>query len=193
MNANCETCGASFSNRGNQKYCTYECRPPIMARTPKKLLKVPDLRNFPAALEDFMSQVRPDKFTTCWLWQGKTQSNNTQPRFSFGGKNYLAYRLAYVARYGAISELTQLRHECKNTLCVRPSHLTPIGRKSRRVGTGRDWKSGLCNEGLHDLSQPNSVLEIVGFSGHPQRTCRLCKNEKARAKTAQKNLENSSN
>lgn len=75
----------------------------------------------------FMSRVkkvrRRDRM--CWEWQGSCNAKG-YGWFWADGKNHRAHRWAYEHYVGPVPEGLQLDHLCRNTKCVRPSHLEPV-------------------------------------------------------------------
>lgn len=69
-------------------------------------------------------RVNPE--TGCWEWQG-TVLDNGYGQIKLDGRKYAAHRLFYEMHVGRIPRFLQLDHLCRNTRCVNPAHLEPVG------------------------------------------------------------------
>lgn len=129
---------------------------------------------------------RVAKGSHCWSWLGAHVSAScAYGRVRFGGKLWVAHRLAWTLANGPIPEGLDLQvcHHCDNPLCVRPDHLflgTALENtadsiaKGRRVhltrprgprsATPRDRE--VCRLGADGLR----VAEIVKLTGVARRT-----------------------
>lgn len=58
----------------------------------------------------------------CWNWLAGTRAG--YGRFEVRGKEWRAHRWSYCAIRGSIANGMDLDHECENTICVNPWHLT---------------------------------------------------------------------
>ena len=68
-----------------------------------------------------------NKTADCWLWMGAQIPKNG---FSYGFfQNQRAHRVSYKLSGGNIPKGMEIDHLCKNTLCVRPTHLEPVTHK----------------------------------------------------------------
>jgi hypothetical protein len=130
--------------------------------------------------ERFWSKVRKTK--GCWIW---TAGGRPYGRIGAGGTGaplLLAHRVSYEWKYGPIPDNLEIDHICRNTLCVRPSHLEAVtsqmnlGRRecSIRLLTMR------CGRG-HDLTV-EGVLIAYGQQTVARWRCRACARENARAR-----------
>lgn len=72
-------------------------------------------------MERFWSKV--DKTGKCWLWKASTLRG--RPTFWIDGRTRRAAQVAYEWEYGPLGEGLELFDECRNSLCVRPSHHYP--------------------------------------------------------------------
>ena len=75
----------------------------------------------PNTIDVFWSRV--DKEGTCWIWLGSR--SNRYGTFSFRGVSHQAHRFSYSLTH-QIPDGMELDHLCRNTFCVRPSHLEPV-------------------------------------------------------------------
>lgn len=117
----CAWCGKSFerqarivrAKKAKKTTCSQECR----------------LNEKRRAQLDFWSLVdRTDK-DGCWPWIGGIDTNG-YGFFEQDGKHIIAHRRAYELTNGTIPlgigyHGTEIRHECDNPPCCRPSHLVP--------------------------------------------------------------------
>ena len=74
----------------------------------------------------------------CWEW------NNHRNLKGYGclrkdGKNWLAHRYFYQARFGAIPVGCEIDHLCKNRACVNPEHVEAVSHKENII-RGRNTK-----------------------------------------------------
>jgi hypothetical protein len=121
----------------------------------------------------------------CWLWRGWRNSEG-YGRVRVPGQSgvALAHRVSYETLVGPIPEGKQLDHLCRNTACIRPSHLEPVTSRENTM-RGRNQVAVLarqthCKRG-HALKGGNLRLTRTG------RSCRRCNNEaRAAAKRAAK-------
>lgn len=73
--------------------------------------------------------------TGCWQWTGSVNRGG-YGQFAFGRRtnghmrNALAHRASYAIHVGAIPDGLEIDHLCRNRLCVNPTHLEPVDRKT---------------------------------------------------------------
>ena len=123
-----------------------------------------------------------------WLGRAKVGKGSSHPYgriyFRDSGKRLLtgAHRASYLAHKGAIGAGLTVHHECYNTLCVNPDHLSLLttaenvrdgnpGRKSltpKFSTAGRD----ACKWG-HPWTEENVRFRPSGYS-----ECKLCTHER---------------
>jgi hypothetical protein len=72
----------------------------------------------------FWSKV--DKSSGCWIWKAATYKGYKAHygHFWSNGKNVPAHRFSYEMCRGQIPDGMTINHDCRTTLCVRPSHLS---------------------------------------------------------------------
>lgn len=97
---------------------------------PQYALSVTDI---PPHLEaSFWSLVKIDWATGCWLWQGMETTNGygrfkvLSTRRKGGTVRISAHRIAYALAWGYVpaTEGVAVMHNCHNSRCVAPHHLT---------------------------------------------------------------------
>lgn len=136
VSLSCNECGAVFSRMASQvrfdrSFCSGACRTKhaIRVRCQKQKEQAPDR---------FWSFVR--KTRRCWLWTASTKAGG-YGQFSFGGKRWLAHRLAWFLTHGSVPSGVDVCHKCDNPTCVRPDHLF--------LGTGGDNARDSVSKGRH--------------------------------------------
>ena len=105
----------------------------------------------------------------CWEWTASCGGGGKPPRYGQfkvrAGLNVKAHRYSY----GAGPEDLSLDHLCRNTICVRPSHLEAVTIKVNILrGTSP------CALNHRKTSCPKGHLYYLGLDG--RRRCRKCKN-----------------
>jgi hypothetical protein len=97
----------------------------------------------------FASKV--DRSGDCHTWRG-TLSKIGYGHFSFGGRTYLAHRLAFLLA-GGDSGMPVVMHACDNPSCVNPAHLaggTHVENMADMDGKGRRNVTPKCGAHLRD-------------------------------------------
>jgi hypothetical protein len=123
-------------------------------------------------LKRFWSKVDKTDSSGCWVWIASRLKGGGQ--FSLNGKPYPAHRFAYELHFGHLPVDSDVRRSCKNSACVKPSHLLLDTRKSRLKHS-----HSICRNG-HSYSQGNTYMTGTGI-----RICRICRklrNKRWRAK-----------
>jgi hypothetical protein len=130
-------------------------------------------------IDRFWSRVEPfTALDACWLWKGRTHHNLGRYgvySWKFKGRRMdgRSHRLAYELLVGDAGET--LDHLCRNTLCVNPDHLEPVGNTEniRRGFPGRRVLAlgaiRTCIYG-HEISGRNAMLT----KGRRHPVCRTC-------------------
>lgn len=107
----------------------------------------------------------------CWIWRGKPGSRG-YCYFWYDGKKRLAHRFCYEVFVGPIPEGLVIDHLCRNTICVRGSHLEPVtDRINIARGTAppaRNMVATECSNG-HPFNEENTYVYPNG-----ERGCRTC-------------------
>jgi hypothetical protein len=111
----------------------------------------------------------------CWEWQRNVLRNGYGQK-SFGGKMYLAHRVAWTDMNGPIPQSMTLDHLCRNRKCVRPNHLEPVSIKVNILrGNGmaaKNKRQTHCHNG-HLFNEVNTYVCSEG-----SRNCRICNRKK---------------
>lgn len=109
-----------------------------------------------------------EKTETCWLWTGAL-NNRGYGQVRRRPHLFLAHRLAYEERYGAIPDGLVLDHLCRVTNCVNPEHLEAVTQRENMRRSVRKPRSH-CRHG-HEMTTENTIITPR------QRVCRTCKNK----------------
>jgi len=106
----------------------------------------------------------------CWEWIGATSGG--YGGLKVDGRMAKAHRLVYELLVGPIPDGLELDHLCRNTSCVKPSHLEPVthAENVRRGRAGENSKvKTQCPQG-HLYTGDNLVVT------NGRRVCRTCRN-----------------
>jgi len=120
----------------------------------------------------------------CWLWTASLVKGYGQFFVNHKGKakRYLAHRLAYLLAHGEINPKLDLDHLCRVRACIHPWHTEQVTRRVnllRGIGiSAQRARVTHCPRG-HEYTPENTWL-----SKRNQRTCRACKKQPSRRKTA---------
>lgn len=72
---------------------------------------------------EFEKRVQKDP-SGCHVWTGAVTTTAKAPIIHFGGRAYMAARVAWALNYGDLPENQPVRRICRNSLCVNSEHLT---------------------------------------------------------------------
>ncbi|MCU4296459.1 hypothetical protein D3I60_05085 [Brevibacterium permense] len=84
------------------------------------------------ALDRLTELITAKTDTGCWVTTPGTGSNNGRRNIGCGGKNWTTYRLTYVMFYGGHPNGMELSHDCDNSACCNPMHITPVRPRQNR-------------------------------------------------------------
>jgi len=103
----------------------------------------------------------------CWEWTGFL----VEGYGCYGnGKTRLAHRLAYISEVGDIPDGLVLDHLCRNTKCVRPSHLEPV------TSAENTRRSPFANKKNCPRGHPyTSVDKQAGLRRIVYKVCKTCR------------------
>lgn len=144
----CYGCGQARAAKGQNGYCSARCR--------------------------FDAKVT--RTQGCWEWAGASHNAKGYGRFDADGRRYLAHRYSYEQSVGPIPAGSEVDHLCKNTRCVRPSHLEAVTSEEhdRRSDQGSYLRARThCPKG-HPYSGSNLRLNKRGG-----RHCRQCDKDRS--------------
>lgn len=123
-------------------------------------------------MKEFWAKV--DKTKGCWYWQGGTNGRYGM----YCGQ--LAHRISYTLMIGEIPEGLEIDHLCRNTICVRPSHLEPVTHSENILrGHSFNRSKDRCPKG-HRYTSENTTIN------KGKRYCRTCKREDCKRRKAVK-------
>jgi len=135
-------------------------------------------------LRRFFAKITPTrhgKRSACWEWTGAIDGTG-YGRFGVRRKNRYAHCVAWVIEHGPIPYGLELDHLCRNTICVRPSHMELVTHRENML-RGETTLPALmvskthCKRG-HPFDAENTVI-VNGW-----RQCRICNRIRHRRRTA---------
>lgn len=117
----------------------------------------------------------------CWIWCGAVdqyRGGGEYGSFAIWGKKHRAHRIAYRDFGNKLTDDLVIDHLCRNTRCVRPSHLEPVTHQVN-VQRGRRplLNRGVCSHG-HEITEDNLVIRRLRGKSVP--ACKTCLRESAR-------------
>ena len=114
----------------------------------------------------FWARVR--KTEHCWIWQG-AQSNG-YGLLEVDAKRVYAHRFSYELENGPIPPGTEIDHQCRNRLCVRPLHLEAV---THRLNMLRAMAGAVNAAKTHcPAGHPYDEANTYVYQG--RRNCRTC-------------------
>lgn len=133
--------------------------------------------------ERFWKKVIADP-SGCWIWTGARGAGGYGVA-QLDGKMRLVHRWAYHVLVEPVDQATSrgcardhVHHECRNTLCVNPAHLS-LALAADHLGHGHRDKT-CCPQG-HPYDEANTLIRPNGW-----RSCRACARERSRRRRAAK-------
>ncbi len=103
-------------------------------RGKKRFGKPMQARPLPKDFVRFLEKVKINTVTGCWIWCGYRDKKG-YGQFWYQGRSQWAHRWAKQAWHGAFQMGIQGNHECRNTSCVNPDHISGMT-CSRNVAVG---------------------------------------------------------
>lgn len=110
--------------------------------------------------------------TPCWLWTGPTsgkpdpENRNTRghsyPRMTINGCTCAVHRVMYTLFFGYVPAKMTVDHECKNRLCINPSHLSLCSHMENQ--RRRDGKAPRKNSEYAVPAEPALVAEALSLA-----------------------------
>jgi hypothetical protein len=143
-------------------------------------------------LKRFLSKIKKDKNSFCWIWIGTISWKGygtfcvMKNRKSF---NTNAHRVSYMIYKGEIPEGMTVHHICHNKKCVNPNHLELKTNYENRL-EGNCWsavnaRKTHCKNG-HEFNKENIYYHLR--NGSLRRYCRLCRIEATKKWTNKEKL-----
>lgn len=127
--------------------------------------------------ERIADKVTPVTESGCHVWLGAS-TNGGYGHLKYENKYYLAHRVTYIHRYGAIPEGLDLDHLCRVRCCVNPDHLEPVSRRENLIrgntAIARNVRRTQCPNG-----HPYTKEHLAPWRN--DRVCRTCLNKNRRA------------
>lgn len=118
--------------------------------------------------ERFASKVVPRG--DCRNWSG-ARNHDGYGRFTIGGDEFLAHRLAYAwAHDRDVPTGLEIHHTCDNRKCVNPNHLEAISHAANVDATAKSH----CKHGHAWTS------DSTGYDNRDRRYCKICRREASR-------------
>ena len=122
---------------------------------------------------------RVDMSGDCWIWIGSIGTHG-YGLYHLNKKRFLAHRVSYCLKNGEISKDLVIDHICKNSKCVRPSHLRQVTQyfniiKNSNSPTRENSEKTHCKNG-HELTGYNLKMVYRYKNKKSSRVCRTCYN-----------------
>jgi len=135
----------------------------------------------PSLEERFWSKVDKDgaipahapHLGPCWQWTGAGSKSESDRygRFSIAGVMLQAHRVAYEMEVGPVPTGLELDHLCRNTFCVRPSHLEPV---TCRTNVLRGFGPSAVNAAKEACDHGHRFTPENTYREGRRRRCRAC-------------------
>lgn len=147
----------------------------------------------PLDLDLLMAKVKKGPGSDdCWLWTGRCQRGYGAYDVKVDGRwtHIAAHRVSYQLNVGPIPDGLVLDHLCRVKNCVRPDHLEAVTQRENvlrgMAPSAIAARRSTCAKG-HDITDP---ANLYPDRSHPrERRCRICHNERERARRARKKQE----
>lgn len=85
-----------------------------------------------STLERLANSITVKADTGCWITPPSPGTNNGRGMIGCGGRKFTTYRLTYLKFYGGHANGQELSHDCDESLCCNPMHVTPIKPRMNR-------------------------------------------------------------
>lgn len=126
-------------------------------------------------IERFLSKTEAGD-NGCLNWTAARKPNGGYGTFTIGKKNVRAHRWHYEYVFGKIPAGKVIDHLCRNTKCVRLSHLEVVTERENTLrGIGPAAQNAAkthCKNG-HEFTPQNTRFNMGKYG--PWRVCRACK------------------
>lgn len=139
------------------------------------------MSRWPVRSEEQRFFQKVQKTEGCWLWTAAL--SHGYGRFMRDDRTAAgAHRWSYEYHVGPIPDGLVLDHLCRTPACVNPAHLEPV---TQGVNSTRRPVPTHCPQG-HPFDEANTYVNEKPhpYSRRPNRLCRACGAERARAKRA---------
>lgn len=169
----CAACGGMFTPpRTRHRACSRSCAAVLMRETKTQ-------QGIDSARTRMWAKV--DKTPTCWLWQGRTNSNGYGYIY-IANQRYGVHRLSYAWSVGPIPDGLVIDHLCNVRGCVRPDHLRVTTQAENVLAEHSSTLARLRGEQVacihgHAFTDANTYRRKNGT-----RACRTCLRERQRVK-----------
>lgn len=126
-------------------------------------------------IQRFASKIAwPSQISACWPWAAALDRDG-YGTFHVGNKKKLAHRVSYELFLGAVPELAEIDHLCRNRSCVNPLHLQAVSRvvniMRSQAPPALNARKTHCASG-HEFTYANTYRWIR--QGRVERSCRAC-------------------
>lgn len=113
------------------------------------------------SIEDYM-EARTDRTGECWIWTG-SKTWNGYGFYCLRGRRTRAHRVAYELAVGKIPPGLDIDHMCRTRLCVNPSHLQAVDRKSNNENRSN---VGLGATGVRGVAYDKMTRKYEAYANH---------------------------
>jgi len=131
-------------------------------------------------IERFYEKVRvtPEDPDACWNWGGAIGKHG-YGNFWNGERTVRAHVFSWEQAYGPVPRGKILDHRCRNTRCVRPTHLRTVTHQENALlsptGFAAEHAAKIHCPSGHPYDVPNTYVDVKG-----RRYCRICRANRER-------------